>query len=123
MRAAQKSSAGSARWLVVLVFQFGGALVDSFAQCLAGFEVGDTLGRNGHGLTAARVASHARRAVADRKAAKAAHFDAVALHHGLADGVEQGLDGVFGVTLRQVAEPCRKGFNEVGSGHGKKKKA
>ena len=40
-------------------------------------------------------------------------------HQGFADGVEQCLDGEFGIAVRELAEAGGKLFNEIGSGHNK----
>eukprot|EP00952_Eustigmatos_sp_NYUAD-ZCMA_P000083 230-Eustigmatos_ZCMA.PRE.1 len=57
----------------------------------------DTLLGNHHALARTRVASDARRAAIDRKAAEAPDLDAVTLHQGVAHGVEDRLDGEFGI--------------------------
>jgi hypothetical protein len=64
-----------------------------------------------------RIAAHARRAPVDREAAEAADLDAVAPHQCVAHGVEDGLDGVLGVAVGELAETGGQFFDEVGSGH------
>src|SRR5450830_525669 len=98
--------------------QFLGALVHSLAQGFARLEVGHALARDRHTLAAARVATHAGRAVVDREAAEATDLDPVATHQCVAQGVKNGLDGVFGIPVCQLAEPVGQLFNKVGSGHG-----
>ena len=100
-------------------FKFGGALVYGFAQGFTGFEMRYALGWNGHGGAAARIAAHAWSAVVDGKTAKATDFNAIAAHECIADGVQQGFDGVFGVAVRELAEAGGKLFDEIGSGHNK----
>jgi len=51
--------------------------------------------------------------VVHEKAAKAADFDALPTRHGIAESVENGLHGLFGVTLRQLCEALGQGFDEV----------
>ena len=96
-----------------LFFHFGRAFVDGFAQGLARLEMGHTLFGNGHGLAAAWIAAHAGRAVVDREAAKAPDLDAVPAHQGLAHGVQNGLDGVFGIAVGELAETGGQFFDEV----------
>src|SRR5690606_23575816 len=80
-------------------------------------EMGDTLFRDHDALARARVAPDARRAPVDGKAAEPTDLDAVALDQSLAHGVENGLDGKLGVTVRELAEAAGKGFDEVAAGH------
>jgi hypothetical protein len=55
----------------------------------------------------------------DREAAKAADFDAVATHQGIADGVKNRLDGLLGVAMALLAYAGGELFDVFGSGiHG-----
>ena len=90
-----------------------GALVYRFAQGFAWLEVGYALFRDRHGFAAAWIAAHARRAVVDREAAKAADLDAVPAHQGLAHGIQNGLDGVFGIAVGELAKAGGQFFDEV----------
>src|SRR5690606_42026366 len=94
---ARGSSAGAL--LVLMLLHEGGALVDLLAQGLAGLEVGHALLGNHHALARTRVASDARRAAIDRETAEAPDLDAVALHQGVAHGVEDRLDGELGISV------------------------
>ena len=92
-------------------------LVDPFAQGLAGFEVWHQLFGDQHLLARAWVAAHAGRATVDRKAAKAADFDAMPLGQRFRHGVQNGLDRKFGITLRKLTEALSQAGNQVGSCH------
>ena len=72
-------------------------VVHGFAQGFAGLEMGNALGGNLHGFARAGISSNAGLAVVDGKAAKAANFDTVATHKGVADGIQNGLDGLLGI--------------------------
>src|SRR5256885_4214328 len=63
------------------------------------------------------IAAHAGRAMVDRETAKAADFDAMASHQGIADGVKNRLDGLLGIALAQLAKAGGEFFDEIGSGH------
>jgi hypothetical protein len=91
--------------------QFGGALVHGFAQGLARLEMGDALFGNGHAFTAAGVATHAGRTVVDGEAAKAANLDAVPCNQCVVHGVQNGLDGKFGIAMGELAKPVGEFFN------------
>ncbi|MPM68801.1 hypothetical protein SDC9_115735 [bioreactor metagenome] len=93
------------------------ALIHGLAQGLARLEVGHTLLGNGYGLAAARVAAHSGRAAGDGEAAKAANFDPMTAHQRVADCVENGFDGDFGIALRQLREAGGQFLNKVRSGH------
>ena len=56
-------------------------------------------------------------AVIDGKAAKAANFNTVTAHQGIADGIQNGFDGLLGITLVELAKLGGKFFDEIGSGH------
>jgi len=112
-QAIQSQSAINTIAISAFGFHFRSALVYGFTQGFARFEVWNAFGRNGHSLTAAWVAAHARGAVVDRKAAKAAHLDAVTAHQGFAHCVKKGLDGKLGVTVSELAESRSKFFDEV----------
>ncbi|MNT75773.1 hypothetical protein D3C72_2146970 [compost metagenome] len=49
----------------------------------------------------------------DREAAKAPDLDAVPTHQRVPYGVQNGLDGVFGIAVCELAKPCGQFFNEV----------
>jgi hypothetical protein len=49
----------------------------------------------------------------DGEAAKAAYLYPVTAHQGIAHGVKNGLDGVFGVSVGQLAETVGQFFNKV----------
>jgi hypothetical protein len=51
--------------------------------------------------------------VIDREAAKAAYLYPVTAHQGIAHGVKNRLDGVFGVSVGQLAETVGQFFNKV----------
>ena len=74
-----------------------------------------------HAFAGARIAPHARRAPVDREAAEAADLDPVPAHQRVAHGVKNGLDGVFGVAVRELAEARGEFFDEIGAGHGSRK--
>jgi len=93
--------------------KFSRTLVYRFAQGLAGFEVGNALGRNGHGFTTAGVAPHAGCTVVDGKAAEATDFYAVPAHQRFAHGVQKCLDSVLSITVRELAEPGGQFFDKV----------
>ena len=84
-----------------------GAPVYRFAQGFAWLEVGYALFRDRHGFAAAWIAAHARRAVIDGKTAKAPNLDPMAFDQGLAHGVQNGLDGVFGIARITRPVPSR----------------
>ena len=77
----------------------------------------NALGRNLNGLARAGVAAYAGLAVIDGKAAKAANFNTVTAHQGIADGIQNGFDGLLGITLVELAKLGGKFFDEIGSGH------
>ena len=56
-------------------------------------------------------------AVIDGKTAKTANFNAVTAHQGITDGIQNGFDGLFGITLVELAKLGGKFFYEIGSGH------
>ena len=85
--------------------------VYGFAQGLAGLEVRDTLFGNVDRFAAARVATNAGRPTRHGKAAKAANFNALALYQGVADGVLNGFDGVFSITLGELCKAGSQLFN------------
>jgi hypothetical protein len=93
--------------------QLLGAGIDGLAQGFAGFEMRHALFRNGHAFAGARVTPHARGPVVDREAAKAAYLNPVTAHQSIADRVKNGLDGVFGVSVGQLAETVGQFFNKV----------
>jgi hypothetical protein len=93
--------------------QLLGAGINGLAQGFAGFEMRHTLFRNGHAFAGARVATHTGRPVIDREAAKAAYLYPVTAHQGIAHGVKNRLDGVFGVSVGQLAETVGQFFNKV----------
>jgi hypothetical protein len=93
--------------------QLLGAGINGLAQGFAGFEMRHALFRNGHAFAGARVATHAGRPVIDREAAKAAYLYPVTAHQSIAHGVKNGLDGVFGVSVGQLAETVGQFFNKV----------
>ena len=73
---------------------------------------------NGHRFAAARIAAHAGWAMVDGEAAKAPDLDAVPLHQGIAHCVQNGLDGEFGIAVRELTKAGGQFFDEVGAGHG-----
>src|SRR5690606_1108491 len=75
--------------------EFGGARIDRFSQGLARLEVGHALFGDLDALARARVAPDAWWTPVHREAAEAADLYAMAAHHGVAHGVEDGLDGVL----------------------------
>src|SRR5688500_3851608 len=83
---------------------FRGPLVHRLPQCLARLEMGHALLGNVHALAGTRVAAHPRRTAIDREAAEAADLDAMPPHQCFAHRVKNGLDGVLGVAVRQLAE-------------------
>src|SRR5688500_4789622 len=87
-----------------LRLDFGGALIHRLAQRLARFEVGHALFGDVDAFAGARVAAHARRTPVDREAAETADFDPVPANQRIAHGVKNGLDGIFGVAVRELAE-------------------
>jgi hypothetical protein len=93
--------------------QLLGAGINSLAQGFAGFEMRHALFRNGHAFAGARITPHARRPMVDREAAKAAYLYPVTAHQGITHGVKNGLDGVFGVSVGQLAETVGQFFNKV----------
>src|SRR6478735_8250149 len=106
--------------LVLLGVEDRGLGVDRLAQRLARLEMGHALLGDLHAFTGARIASDARRAPVDREAAEAADLDPMAAHQRVAHGVEDGLDGVFGVAVRELRKAGCEFFDEIGAGHGKK---
>lgn len=99
--------------------KFYRALVNGFTQGFAGLEVGHAFLRNMYGFAAAWVAAHACEAVVDGKAAKAADFNALSAHQGIAHRIQNGFDCEFGVALRQLTETCSQFFDEIRTGHRK----
>ncbi len=93
--------------------QLGRSLVHGFPQRLSRFEMRHALFRNGHGLAAARITSHAGRAVVHRKAAKAPDLDAVSAHQGVAHGIQDGLDREFCIAVGELTKAFGQLFNEV----------
>ena len=91
----------------------GRAVIDGLTQSFAGLEVGNPLGGNGNGLTAARIATHPGRAGVGRETAKTTNFDTVPANQGFAHGIQNGFDSVFCITVRDVTKAGRKLFNEV----------
>ncbi len=55
----------------------------------------------------------------DRKAAKAANLNAVPCNQCVIHGVQNGLDGKFGIAMGELAKPVGEFFNKVGACHGK----
>jgi hypothetical protein len=51
--------------------------------------------------------------VVDGEAAKAADLDPVAAHQRIAHGIKNGLDGVLGVSVGELAETVGQFFNKV----------
>jgi hypothetical protein len=68
---------------------------------------------NLHALARTRVAPDARRTPVDREAAEAADLDAVPAHQRVAHRVEDGLDGVFGIAVRELRKARCEFFDEV----------
>ena len=54
----------------------------------------------------------------DRETAKAPDLDAVPTHQGIAHRVQYGLDGEFGIAVRELTKAGGQFFDEVGAGHG-----
>ena len=75
--------------------------------------MGYALGRDGYGLAAAGVAPHAWGAVVDGETAKTPDLDAMPTHQGIAHGVQNGLDGVLGIAVGELAKAGGQFFNEV----------
>src|SRR3954447_15665398 len=94
-------------------------LVHRFAQRLARLEMRHAVFRDVHAFAGTGIASHARRPAVDREAAEAADLDAVPAHERIAHRVQDGLDGVLGVAVRQLTETGGQFFDEVRSCHGR----
>ena len=75
--------------------------------------MGNALLWNRHRLTTARIATHARRPSIDREATEAANFDAMPAHQCVGHGFENGLHGMLGVTVRELAETRGEFFNQI----------
>ena len=91
--------------------------IDGFSQSFAGLEVRHPALRYGDAFAIARIATHARRMVADGKTAKATNFDTLTAHQRVIHRVQDGLDGEFGVLLGQLVEAAGQFFDDVRAGH------
>ena len=100
-----------------LRFQLSGALVNGLTQGFAGFEVGNPLFGDGNALATAWIAAHTGRAAVDGETAKTTYLNAVASDQGIVHGIQNRLDGKFGIAMRQLLKPVRQFFHKIRSGH------
>lgn len=110
----------SARWTRERACQqFFGSGINGFAQCFSRFEMSHPFFRDGDTFSRPGIASHAGRTPVDGEAAEAPNLNPVATHQCVAHGIKKGLDGVFGITVRQLTEPGGQFFDKIASGHGR----
>ena len=91
--------------------------INSFAQCFSRLKVRNPFFRNRNAFTGTGITPHARRSAVDRKTAKAPNLYSVTTHECITDGIEDGLGGVFGITVCELVKPVGQLFNKVASGH------
>ena len=100
------------------MISIGSALVYHFTQGFARFEVRNPFFRDRHTLPAARVTPHTRWSAADGKTAKSTDLDTVSFDQCIIHRVQNGLDSVFCVAVRELRKTPSQFLNKVGAGHG-----
>lgn len=93
------------------------ACIDPLTQILAGFEVRHMLARQRNGCAGFGIASHPRRAVVQRKAAKPTNLYPVATRKPAAHDLKDVLDGQFHIFCRQMFLLVRDKVYQFGLRH------
>ena len=91
----------------------GRALIDRFTQRFAWLEMWHSFLWNCDTFTAARVAPQPRRSAVNRKTSKSTNFNSMTPHQCVVHGIENRLNGVFGVTVGELGKLIGQLFNEV----------
>src|SRR6185437_653134 len=94
-----------------------GSAVEPLTDLLARLELRHEFLAHVDLLAGARVAPNAGRAVFDRKGAEAAELHAIATGHRVADLIEDGVDDVLDVALKQMRILACKLFDQFGLDH------
>ena len=71
--------------------------------------------RNGDALTRARISAHARWSAVHRKTAKTTNLNPVTAHQRVANRIENGLDSVLSIAVRQLAKASCQFFYKIAS--------
>lgn len=82
--------------------------VNALTQLFARLEVRHLLARNLHFFTGLGIAAYARRPLGQGEAPESTDLDALTGGQGLGHGIEYRLDGVIGITRRQLRVTASK---------------
>ena len=109
--AGQRHSAGGGQFLLI-------GVVDAIPQFLAGFEMGDVLAGQGHGVAGLGIATDPGRAIVKGEAAEAADLDPFTAGQGVAHALDDVAHGKFHILVGQlVVRLGGQDFDQVGFGH------
>src|SRR5688572_13704315 len=94
------------------------AIVDAFAQILAGLEMRNVLAGKRHGLAGLGIAALPRRPEVQRERAEAAYLDAISRRQGIAHDLEDLFERELHILGGQVFLFRRDDLDELGFRHG-----
>src|SRR6185295_7606935 len=94
------------------------AVIDAFAQVLAGLEVRNVLAGERHCLSGLGIAALTWRPEVQRERAEAAYLDAISRRQRIAHDLQDLLERELHILGWQVFLFCRDDLDELGLGHG-----